>query len=167
MGRGWCLSTLQQRRGLQMRRRHLYSLSRSAEGQCIYQPDIIMWTANLHQSCGCMLQAHTTTQFASTKRCTAITFVDLQEGHHRLFAPPLPMPKQAAIERLGMGIVDKLFIRFRPKSSNTDSSAALESLPGRNVLSHQLLWKVMGISAWNYDCLAPTCLSGRQLAMPE
>ena len=72
--------------------------------------------------------------------------MDVQEGHRRLFDPPLPMPKQAAIERLGMGVVDKLFIRFRPKSSTTDGSAAQESLPGRNVLSHQLLWKVMGVS---------------------
>ena len=70
--------------------------------------------------------------------------VDVQKEHHRLFAPPLPVPKQAAIERLGMGIVDKLFIRFRPNSSATDGSTAQESLPGRNVLSHQLLWKVMG-----------------------
>ena len=71
--------------------------------------------------------------------------VNVQEGHGRLFDPPLPMPKQSAIERLGMGIVDKLFIRFRPNSSATDGSTAQESLPGRNVLSHQLLWKVMGI----------------------
>ena len=69
----------------------------------------------------------------------------VQEEHHRLFDPPLPVPKQVAIERLGMGIVDKLFIRFRPESATTDSSAAQESLPGRNVLSHQLLWKVMGL----------------------
>ena len=79
--------------------------------------------------------------------------VDVQEGHHRLFAPPLPMPKQAAIERLGMGIVDKLFIRFRPNSSATDGSAAQESLPGRNVLSHQLLWKVMGTLTGGDDWL--------------
>ena len=89
----------------------------------------------------------------------------VQEEHHRLFDPPLPMPKPAAIERLGMGIVDKLFIRFRPESSSTGGSAAQDSLPGRNVLSHQLLWKVMGASARSSGWLAEICLLSMQLTV--
>ena len=142
MGRGWCLGTLQQWRRFQMRRRHLYSLSWSAEGQCFCQLDIIMWMADhalLIVVCRCIQPTSLPTPKMHSRH-----IVDVQKEHHRLFAPPLPMPKQAAIERLGMGIVDKLFIRFRPNSSATDGSAAQESLPGRNVLSHQLLWKVMG-----------------------
>lgn len=66
-----------------------------------------------------------------------------QEGHQRIFHPPLPVQKQEAIAKLAMGVVDKLFIRFHSaKQPPADGSGALESAAGSSVLSHQLLWKV-------------------------
>lgn len=38
----------------------------------------------------------------------------LQERHRKLFKPPLPEAKAAAIQRLGIGVVDKVFITFQP-----------------------------------------------------
>ena len=66
-----------------------------------------------------------------------------QEGHQRMFHPPLPAPKQEAIAKLAIGVVDKLFIRFHPaKKLVVDNSGASEAAAGRSVLSQQLLWKV-------------------------
>ena len=152
MGRGWRLSALQQRRGLQMRCRHLHSLSWSAEGQCLCQLDIIMRMAD--HALLMVVCRHIQAISLPILRVHSKHIVEVQAEHYRLFAPPLPTPKQAAIERLGMGIVDKLFIRFRPNSSATDGSAAQESLHGRNVLSHQLLWKVIGNLTCGDDLLA-------------
>ena len=67
----------------------------------------------------------------------------LQEGHKRLFHPPLQAQKQEAIRELAIGVVDKLFIRFHSaKQPAAGSSGASEPAAGRGVLSHQLLWKV-------------------------
>ena len=67
----------------------------------------------------------------------------LQEGHHRIFHPPLPAHKQEAIAKLAIGIVDKLFIRlYSPKQQVAESSGAAETAPDRSVLSQKLLWKV-------------------------
>ena len=66
-----------------------------------------------------------------------------QELHQSMFSPALPAPKQDAIERLGMGVVDKLFIRFRSgKQPAADSESAAETSAGRNVLSQKPFWKV-------------------------
>lgn len=61
-----------------------------------------------------------------------------QEEHSSLFQPPLPHDKVEAIGKLGMGIVDKIFITFHgvPKGKH----------PHRSVLSYQLLWKVRLLS---------------------
>ena len=67
----------------------------------------------------------------------------LQERHQSMFSPALPAPKQDAIERLGMGVVDKLFIRFHSgKQPAADSERAAEPSAGRSVLSRKLFWKV-------------------------
>ncbi len=67
----------------------------------------------------------------------------VQEGHQRLFHPPLPAQKQEAIERLAIGVVDKLFIRFHSaKQPAAGGSGASEPAAGRSVLSQQLRWKV-------------------------
>ena len=36
----------------------------------------------------------------------------MQERHQQFFRPPLPERKVGAIQRLGMGVVDKLFLTF-------------------------------------------------------
>lgn len=60
-----------------------------------------------------------------------------------MFNPPLPAHKQQAIDRLAIGVVDKLFIRFHSaKQQATGSTIALESANGRSVVSQKLLWKV-------------------------
>lgn len=51
-----------------------------------------------------------------------------------MFQPPLPDDKAEAIARLGMGIVDKIFVTFHGVPKDT--------YPHRSVLSYQLLWKV-------------------------
>ena len=67
----------------------------------------------------------------------------LQEGHQRLFDPPLPAKKQAAIEKLAIGVVDKLFIRFHSaKQPAAEGSGASEPADGGSGPSHQPLWKV-------------------------
>ena len=42
-----------------------------------------------------------------------------QECHATLFKPPLPDAKAAAIKRLGMGVVDKLFVTFKGLQKDT------------------------------------------------
>ena len=56
----------------------------------------------------------------------------LQERHADLFQPSLPERKVSAIERLGIGVVDKIFLTFDA-----------EDMPAHNQLarSYQLLWK--------------------------
>lgn len=67
----------------------------------------------------------------------------MQELHQSMFLPALPAPKQDAIERLGMGVVDKLFIRFHSgKQPAADSESAADTSAGRNILSQKLFWKV-------------------------
>ena len=67
----------------------------------------------------------------------------LQEGHHRIFHPPLPARKQEAVAKLAIGVVDKLFIRFHcDKHQAADGDGAAGTTAGRSVLSYQLLWKV-------------------------
>ncbi len=72
------------------------------------------------------------------EQCTS-----LQERHESMFSPALPAPKQGAIERLGMGLVDKLFIRFHSgKQPAADNKSAAETRAGRLTVSQKLFWKV-------------------------
>lgn len=61
--------------------------------------------------------------------------VVLQAKHTTIFSPPLPEEKIQAIQRLGMGIVDKIFVTFHFQGQNVP-------VPKGTVLSYQLLWKV-------------------------
>ena len=73
----------------------------------------------------------------------------LKAQHGTLFDPPLPPAKQAALERLQIGTVDKLFLDFTPPgmpagtSSTRQSSSSGSSSSGGSegpVVSYALLW---------------------------
>ena len=55
----------------------------------------------------------------------------MQEKHEQLFQPPLPEEKVAAIQRLGIGVVDKVFVTFIPDP---------DSPPPQPINSYNLLW---------------------------
>lgn len=63
-----------------------------------------------------------------------------------MFTPALPIEKVNAIQRLGMGIVDKIFITFHFPGKTVP-------VPRGSVLSYQLLWKVRTL------CLLATNIS--------
>ncbi|KAK9860346.1 hypothetical protein WJX84_005539 [Apatococcus fuscideae] len=48
----------------------------------------------------------------------------LKANHEQLFEPQLPLHKIAAIQALGVGIVDKIFIHFEPTSDPQDAGSA-------------------------------------------
>lgn len=77
----------------------------------------------------------------------------LKTQHRRLFSPPLPPAKVAAIERMRIGTVDKLFLDFtpptgssghRPAAAATAAPAARGKATGGSeagpVVSYALLW---------------------------
>jgi len=59
-----------------------------------------------------------------------------QEEHHNIFSPPLPAFKAAAIENLGWGFNDKIFVEFDPAAC---SSSPPDELPS---VAYHLLWDV-------------------------
>ncbi|KAK9807907.1 hypothetical protein WJX73_000144 [Symbiochloris irregularis] len=71
----------------------------------------------------------------------------LKAQHQSLFDPPLPVAKTKAIARIGMGIVDKIFIDFSPSSSSGNSTScsgngtADSSQSAKPIRSYQLLWQ--------------------------
>jgi hypothetical protein len=60
--------------------------------------------------------------------------------HARLFQPPLPAAKAGIIARLGMGVVNKVFVTFHGMGRGRHAR--------RSVLSYQLLWKVWRCAAY-------------------
>jgi hypothetical protein len=76
-----------------------------------------------------------------------------------MFEPALPQRKVQAIERLGMGVVDKIFINF-----HFPFQAAPIPTQWRSVSSYQLLWKVCVETLWGtckHSAYSPTapCIS--------
>lgn len=64
----------------------------------------------------------------------------LQAHHKTLFDPPLPKQKVQAIQGIGMGVVDKIFIDCTPDSDGQQQRATGCQDPGQLIKSFQLLW---------------------------
>lgn len=71
--------------------------------------------------------------------------VSMQEHHQNLFDPSLPADKADAISRIGMGVVDKLFIDFSPSAACPAERQQMH-LPADHqdpsIKSIQLLWQI-------------------------
>ena len=82
----------------------------------------------------------------------------LKAAHRQLFSPPLPAAKAAAIERLGIGVVDKLLLDFGPPAGGEAAAAAAApaaagpassgSVPGGEPASPPVSFALLWSEAW-------------------
>jgi spermine oxidase len=86
-------------------------------------------------------------RFTADAAVVTVSLGVLKTRHHELFAPPLPAPKLAAIGRLEIGVVDKVFLEFEVDAAAAVQDAADGS--GRQVapfdiseevIAYALLW---------------------------
>jgi spermine oxidase len=101
----------------------------------------------------------------------------LKAQHGQLFEPPLPGHTRAAIERLCIGTVDKLFLDFTPPASGGGSSSAAsqqhngaaaeastaQASGAEQVVSYALLWG----GAWDGDASVAAPLTAAEAQLPE
>lgn len=98
----------------------------------------------------------------------------LQAQHHRLFTPALPAEKVAAIERLHIGCVNKLFLDFGPAdepaggSGDGGASRNAEALAAGSApaVSYSLLWSEAWDGASSSDSFNAAQPTAAELQLP-
>ena len=103
----------------------------------------------------------------------------LKAQHQQLFSPPLPPAKAAAIERLRIGTVDKLFLDFTPPTGGSSQAPPAAAAGGGGkatgggeagpVVSYALLWSSPweGAGSSSSSAAGPLAAAPGEAELPE